>query len=136
MSFLLREEHAQCVCIVVLHDRDQFPTLCAELVELGLRALGELAAEQFVAQFHHLVLPAFAHGLLSFFPVAGASFFGRPPPFRSDSRSTYSICALSQHNSSFDQRCAEASTWTLIRSGTYFLVRPGGDGHGEIAMAS
>src|SRR3546814_8755854 len=89
MSVLLLEEHAQCVCIVGLHDRDQFPTLCAELVELGLRALGELAAEQLVGQFHHLVLPAFAHGLLSFFPVAGASFFGRRPALRSDSRSTY-----------------------------------------------
>src|SRR3546814_1535859 len=59
ISVLLLEEHAQCVCIVGLHDRDQFPTLCAELVELGLRALGELAAEQLVGQFHHLVLPAF-----------------------------------------------------------------------------
>src|SRR3546814_9381690 len=65
---LLLEEHAQCVCIVGLHDRDQFPTLRAELVELGLRALGELAAEQLIGQFHHFVLPAFAHGLLSFFP--------------------------------------------------------------------
>src|SRR3546814_3492237 len=73
MSVLLLEEHAQCVCIVGLHDRDQFPTLRAELVELGLRALGELAAEQLIGQFHHFVLPAFAHGLLSFFPVAGAS---------------------------------------------------------------
>src|SRR3546814_5703803 len=48
ISVLLLEEHAQCVCIVGLHDRDQFPTLRAELVELGLRALGELAAEQLI----------------------------------------------------------------------------------------
>src|SRR3546814_20026620 len=89
ISVLLLAEHAQCVCIVGLHDRDQFPTLRAELVEHGLRALGELAAEQLIGHFHHFVLPAFAPGLLSFFPVAGASFFGRRTALRSDSRSTY-----------------------------------------------
>src|SRR3546814_2054215 len=117
ISVLLLEEHAQCVCIVGLHDRDQFPTLCAELVELGLRALGELAAEQLVGQFHHLVLPAFAHGLLSFCPVAAASFFGRRPASRSDSRSTYSLWALRLRNSSSAQRFATPSTSAFMRSG-------------------
>src|SRR3546814_8145808 len=60
ISALLLEVHAQGVCVVGLHDRDQLPTLRAELVELGLRSLGELAAEQLVGQFHHLVLPALA----------------------------------------------------------------------------
>src|SRR3546814_15600436 len=95
----------------------------SDLVELGLRALGELAAEQLIGQFHHFVLPAFAHGLLSFFPVAGASFFGRRPALRSDSRSTYSIWALRLRNSSSAQRCAAASTSALIRSGYSSEVR-------------
>src|SRR3546814_10405621 len=104
ISVLLLEEHAQCVCIVGLHDRDQFPTLCAELVELGLRAPGELAAEQLVGQFHNLLLPAFANGLLSFFPVEGASFLGSRPPLCSVSRSTYSIWELRLRTSSSAQR--------------------------------
>src|SRR3546814_923569 len=117
ISVLLLEAHAQCVCIVGLHDRDQFPTLYSNLLHTGLLPPGDSAAEQLVGQFHHLVLPAFAHGLLSFFPVAGASFFGRRPALRSDSRSTYSIWALRLRNSSSAQRCAAASTSALMRSG-------------------
>src|SRR3546814_19094150 len=111
------EDHARCSCIVGFDYRTQLPTLCAELVEFVLRARGELAAEHLVWQFHHLVLPAFAHGFLSFFPVAVASFFGRRPALRSDSRSTYSIWALRLRNSSSAQRCAAASTSALMRSG-------------------
>src|SRR3546814_10936016 len=57
ISVLLLEEHAQCVCIVGLHDRDNLPTLSAELVELGPRAHGALAARQLVGAFTHLVRP-------------------------------------------------------------------------------
>src|SRR3546814_446067 len=66
ISVLPLEEHAQGIGVVRLLDRDQFPALRAELVQLGLRALGELATEHLVRQFDDLVLPARAHGWFPF----------------------------------------------------------------------
>src|SRR3546814_21049511 len=108
ISALLLEEHAQGVGVVVWHGGNQFPALRPGLVEFRLRALVDLAAEHLVRQFHHFVLPAFAHGLLSFFPVAGPSFFGSRPALRSESRSTYSYCGFRLRSSMSDQDCPAA----------------------------
>src|SRR5688500_18586198 len=115
ISHCLFEEQPQRVGRAGLHHRYQLPALRTELVEFLLHPFAELSAEQFQRQFDHLVTPALAH--LSFPFCASPADFGSRPALRSASRSTYSICALSERNSSSDQRCAAARTSALMRSG-------------------
>src|SRR5687768_17834502 len=95
--------------------RNQLPALPAHFVQFFLHAVVQLAPEQLVRHFDDFMAPTLAHGLGSF--ALSSPAFGRRPALRNASRSTYSICALSERSSSSAQRCAAASTAALIRSG-------------------
>src|SRR5690242_5011248 len=100
----------------------QFPAVAAQLVQLvgDFFRIGMQLEEFRGFEADDLVSPVRVgiHGF-SRLGEGGrcvAPVFSRPA-LRSASRNTYSICALSERNSSLDQRCIASSTAALMRSG-------------------
>ena len=105
---------------------DKVPTLRAQSVKRVIHLLGFflVRAKGGCFQMHGFILPTVrTHNYAS--SSVSTGFDGRSfnrPDFRSASRNTYSIWALTDRSSSSDQRFMASSTSGLMRSGYDFLA--------------